>query len=155
MSIDKTNSFSHIRFGIRGEGIFYKLNGKEYELWSSWFEGTTIFIDDLTNRGLDDNQKTKIFKEIIQFVNIKDDEKPIICYNSDYKDAELWKKLSTEFSSEIKSLEISNIEKDNITLYKNMSENLKTGFAEMHIKGLKLKTIKDLDKHWNKRLSSK
>ena len=42
MSTDKTNNFSHIRFGFRGEGIFYKLNGKEYELWSTWADGIRI-----------------------------------------------------------------------------------------------------------------
>lgn len=150
MSTDKTNNFSHIRFGFRGEGIFYKLNGKEYELWSTWVDGTRIHIDDLTKTDLNENQKTKMFAEIIQFVNQKDNEKPIICYNSDYQDAKLWERLSIKFSSEIKNVEISNIQKDNINLYKNMSEDLKTGLAEINIRGLKIKTIKDLDKYWNK-----
>ncbi len=150
MSADKINNFSHIRFGFRGEGIFYKLNGKEYELWSTWVNGIRIYIDGLTKTDLDENQKIKMFSEIIQFVNLKDNEKPIICYNSDYQDAELWKRLSTEFSSEIKDVEISNVEKENIALYKNMSEDLKTGLTEINIRGLKIKTVKDLDKHWNK-----
>ncbi|WP_407557912.1 hypothetical protein [Winogradskyella sp. 4-2091] len=150
MSSDKTKDFSHIKFGFRGEGIIYKLNGKEYELNSTWINGIRIQFDDLTNTGLNEKQKTKMFAEIIQFVNQKDNEKPIICYNSDYKDAELWKRLSTEFRSEIKDIEISDVEKDNIALYKIMSEDLKTGMAEINIRGLKLKTVKDLDKHWNK-----
>ena len=107
-------------------------------------------FDDLTKTDLNENQKIKMFVEIVQFVNQKNNEKPIICYNSDYKDADLWKRLSAEFSSRIKNVEISDIEKDNIALYKNMSEDLKTGMAEINIKGLKLKTVKDLDKHWNK-----
>lgn len=150
MSADKTKDFSHIKFGFRGEGIIYKLNGKEYELNSTWINGIRIQFDDLKNTGLNEKQKTKMFVEIIQFVNQKDNEKPIICYNSDYKDAESWKRLSTEFRSEIKDIEISDVEKDNIALYKNMSEDLKTGMAEINIRGLKLKSVKDLDKHWNK-----
>ncbi|WP_291115324.1 hypothetical protein [Flavobacterium sp. UBA6135] len=150
MSTDKMNNFSHIRFGFRGEGIFYKLNGKEYELWSTYVNGVRIYFDDLTKTDLDENQKTKMFSEIIKFVNINDNQKPIICYNSDYQDAELWKRLSTDFSSEIKDVEVSNVEKENSALYKNMAEDLKSGLTEINIRGLKIKTIKDLDKHWNK-----
>ena len=150
MLTDKTNNFSHIRFGSRGEGIFYKLNGKEYELWSTWIDGIRIHFDDLTKTDLNENQKIKMFSEIIQFVNLKDNEKPIICFNLDYKDAELWKRLSTEFSSEIKDVEVSNVEKENIALYKKMSEDLKTGLAQINFRGLTLKTVKDLEKHWNK-----
>ncbi len=150
MSADKTKDFSHIKFGFRGEGIIYKINGKEYGLNSTWINGIRIQFDDLTKTDLNENQKIKMFVEIVQFVNQKNNEKPIICYNSDYKDADLWKRLSVEFSSRIKNVEISDIEKDNIALYKNMSEDLKTGMAEINIKGLKLKTVKDLDKHWNK-----
>ena len=150
MSTGKTKDFSHIKFGFRGEGILYKLNGKEYELNSTWIDGIRIHFDDLTKTDLNENQKTKMFAEIVQFVKQKDNEKPIICYNSDYQDAELWKRLSTEFNSEIRNVEISTVENDNVALYKNMSEDLKTGMAEINIKGLKLKTVKDLDKHWNK-----
>ena len=98
MSGDITNNFSHIRFGSHGESIFYKLNGKEYELCSTWVDGKRIHIDDLTKTNLDENQKTKVFVEIIQFVNQKDNEKPIICYNSDYADSELWNKLKTKLN---------------------------------------------------------
>ncbi|MEW7292885.1 hypothetical protein [Aquimarina sp. 2304DJ70-9] len=150
MSRDNTNDFSHIKFGFRGEGIIYKLDGKEYELSSTWIDGIRIHFDDLTKTDLNVNQKTKMFAEIIQFVNKRDNEKPIICYNSDYKDAELWKRLSSEFSSKIKDVEISDVEKENIALYKNMSDDLITGLAEINIKGLRIKTVKDLDKHWNK-----
>ncbi len=144
------DNFSNIRFGSRREGIFYKLNKKEYELWSTYVNGIRINIDDLTETDLNENQKTKIFTEIIQFIKIKDNEKPIICYNSDGKDAKLWQKLTAIFSSEIKNVEISTVEENNINLYKMMSEDLKTGLAEINIRGLKIKTVKDLDKHWNK-----
>ena len=150
MSTYKTNKFSHIKFGFRGEGILYELNGKEYELWSTWIDGIRIHFDDLSKSELNEKQKTKMFTEIIQFVHEKENEKPIICYNSDYQDAELWKRLTTEFSSEIKNVEITNIEKENDTLYKSMSEDLKTGLTEHRIKGLKIKSVKDLDKHWDK-----
>ena len=150
MSTDKTNNFSHIRFGFRGEGIFYKLNGKEYELWSTWINGVRIHFDDLRKTDLNESQKTKMFEEIIQFVRDKDNEKLIICYNSDYQDAGLWKKLTAEFSSEIKNVEVTNVEKENAKLYKSMSKDLKTGLTEYRIRGLKIKSIKDLDKHWDK-----
>ena len=31
-----------------------------------------------------------------------------------------------------------------------MKADLETGLAEINIQGLKIKTVKDLDKHWNK-----
>ena len=154
MSSDKITNFSHIKYGFRGEGIIYKLNGKEYEVWSTCFEGITIYIDDLSNTGLNDDQKTKMFSEIIQFVIEKEKEKPVVYYNSDYQDAKLWNKLTAEFSSQIKGTEVSNIDEDNISLYKNMSDSLKAGLTEHNIRGLKIRTIKDLDKHWDKIKSS-
>ena len=144
MSSDKTTNFSHIKFGFRGEGIIYKLNGKDYEVWSTCFEGVTIFIDDLSNVGLNDGQKRRMFSEIIQFVQQKENEKPIIYYNSDYQDAALWEKLIVEFKTQIKSTEVSTIEEDNIRLYKSMSDDLRTGLNEHNIRGLKIRSIKDL-----------
>ncbi|GGG60733.1 hypothetical protein [Bizionia arctica] len=150
MSTDKTNNFSHIKFGFRGEGISYKLNGKEYEFNSTCFDGINICFDDLGVSNLNESQKTKMFVEIIQFVNEKENVKPTISYNIDEKNAELWKKLTVEFSSQIKDVDITNNEKANEAWYKSMKADLETGLAEMNIKGLKIKTVKDLDKHWNK-----
>lgn len=145
----KGKTHQHISFGFRGESIFYELNGKEYELWATWIEGRRIYLDDLRKTSLDENQKIRMFSEIIQFVQEMENEKPIICYNSDYQDTELWKRLTAEFSSEIKSVEITTIEKENEVLYKSMSDDLKTGLTEHRIKGLKIKSVNDLDKHWN------
>ncbi len=150
MSKDKTSNFSHIKFGFRGEGIIYELNGKDYELWSTWIDGIRIHFDDLRKTDLNETQKTTMFNEIIQFVHEKNSEKPIICYNSDYQDAKLWKRLTAELSLEIKKVEITTIEKENDALYKSMSEDLKTGLTEHRIKGLKIKSVKDLDKYWDK-----
>ena len=36
----------------------------------------------------------------------RENEEPIICYNSDFKDAQLWRKLTMEYSSKIKKVEI-------------------------------------------------
>jgi len=150
MSTDKTKDFSHIKFGFRGEGILYNLNGKEYELYSTWIDGIRIHFDDLTKTDLNENQKTKMFAEIVQFVNQKNNEKPIISYNTDEEDCELWKTLTAEFSSQIKDVEITNNEKANADWYKSMKADLETGLTEINIRGLKIKTVKDLDKHWNK-----
>ena len=150
MKTDKSNEFSHIKFGSRGEEIYYNLNGKEYGFDSTWFGGINICLRDLSDTNLDENQKTKMFMEIILFVNEKENEKPTISYNTDEKDSELWKKLTVKFSKQIKDVEITNNEEANEALYKSMKADLETGLAEMNIRGLKLKTVKDLDKHWNK-----
>ncbi len=148
--MDKEYNFPHIKFGFRGEGILYELNGKEYELNSTWFNGVRVDFDDLRKTVLNKNQKTKIFEEIIQFLNQQDREKPIICFNSDYEDAELWKRLSNEHKSQIKHTEITTIEEQNKSLYKSMAESLRTGRATHQFQnGLKIKSIKYLDKHWD------
>ncbi|MEO1487561.1 MAG: hypothetical protein AAFU57_17630 [Bacteroidota bacterium] len=143
-------SFSHIKFGFRGEGILYKLNGKEYEIGSTWVEGLRIYFDDLRNTGLNETQKTMIFEEIVQFVNHNDSQKPIICFTSDYDDAALWKKLAKEFYQKINGIEVTTIKEQNKALYKSMVEDLETGKCT-HIfpNGLVIKSKKYLDKHWD------
>jgi hypothetical protein len=150
MNTDKSNEFSHIKFGSRGEGIYYNLNGKEYGFDSTCFGGINICLRDMNDSNLNENQKTKMFKEIIQFVNETENEKPIISYNTDEKDSELWRKLTIEFSSKIKNVEITNNEEANETWCKSMKVDLETGLTEINIRGLRIKTVKDLDKHWNK-----
>ncbi len=150
MNTNKSNKFSHIKFGSRGEGIYYNLNGKEYGFDSTCFGGINICLRDLSDTDLNEAQKTKMFMEIIQFVNETENEKPTISYNIDEKNSELWKKLTVEFSSKIKKIETTNNEEANENLYNNMKADLETGLAEINIQGLKLKTVKDLDKHWNK-----
>ncbi len=150
MNIDKSNEFPHIKFGSRGEGIYYNLNGTEYGFDSTCFRGINICLRDLSDTNLNENQKTKMFMEIIQFVNEIENEKPIISYNTDEKDSELWKKLTVEFSSQIKDVEITNNEEANLAWYKSMKADLENGLTEINIRGLKIKTVTDLDKHWNK-----
>lgn len=150
MNKDKSNEFAHIKFGSRGEGIYYNLKGKEYGFDSTWIGGINICLRDLSDTKLNENQKTKMFMEIIQFVNEKENEKPTISYNTDEKDSELWKKLVVEFSSQIKSVEITNNKEANENWYESMKAELETGLTEINIRGLKIKTVKDLDKHWNK-----
>ena len=150
MKTDKSNQFSHIKFGSRGEEIYYNLNGKEYGFDSTWFGGRNICLRDLSDTNLNENQKTKMFMEIIQYVNEIENEKPTISYNTEEKDSELWKKLTIEFESQIKGVETTNNEEANEAWYRSMKADLETGLTEIHIKGLKIKTVKDLDKHWNK-----
>ncbi len=146
MNTDKSNKFPHIKFGSRREGIYYNLNGKEYGFDSTCYDGINICLRDLSDTNLDENQKTKMFEEIIQFVN----EKPTISYNTDDKDSELWRKLIVEFGSQIKDVTTTNTEEANKSWYKSIKADLETGLSEMNISGLKIKTVKDLDKHWNK-----
>lgn len=150
MNTSKSNKFSHIKFGSRGEGIYYNLNGKEYGYNSTCFNGIDICLRDLSDTDLNEAQKTKMFMKIIQFVNETENEKPTISYNTDEKDSELWKKLTVEFSSKIKKIETTNNEEANDSWYKSMKADLETGLTEINIQGLKLKNVKDLEKHWNK-----
>ena len=62
MNTDKSNKFSHIKFGFRGEGIYYNLEGKEYGFDSTWFGGINICLRDLSDTNLDEKQKTILTK---------------------------------------------------------------------------------------------
>ena len=86
MKTDKSNQFSHIKFGSRGEEIYYNLNGKEYGFDSTWFGGRNICLRDLSDTNLNENQKTKMFMEIIQYVNEIENEKKEDAITADYQE---------------------------------------------------------------------
>lgn len=142
--------FSPLQFGFQGEGIVFTFKGKKQEIGSTWIDGRRIYLDGLTDTNLNDDQKRKLFSDILQFSLEKENEKPIICYTSDFKDGELWNQLSQEFQGKIKSVEIKNTAERNKNYYKQMLDGLVLEKTEYRIRGLKIKTVEDLDQHWNK-----
>jgi hypothetical protein len=85
------NRFPHIKFGFRGEGIIYHFGEKQIELDSTWIEGRRIFFDHIHGAELTDSEKHQLFRDVIAFVNQTEKRKPIIGYNTDVADAEIWR----------------------------------------------------------------
>ena len=143
------NNTSPIRFGLRGESLFYQLNGNEYEIWSTWIEERRVYLDDLDETDLSDEEKTQIFKEIVTFINLKEKRKPVFFYNEDLQSSTLWKKLCAQFTDKIQRVEITTTEQENENFYNYLVETLQNGNVEHNFNGLIIKSVEDLDKHWD------
>ncbi|MBL4604437.1 MAG: hypothetical protein JKY02_01860 [Flavobacteriaceae bacterium] len=141
--------YSNISFGFRGESLIYKLNGKEYEIWSTWIEGRQVYLDDLDKTNLTEKEKTEIFEGIIKFILRTENQKPIFFYNKDLKSSSLWKKLCENHSSEIERIEVTNTEQENIDFYNTLVEDLKYEGTEININGFTIKSVEELDEHWD------
>ena len=140
---------SKIRFGFRGESLFYKLNGKEYEIWSTWIEERRVYLDDLDKTNLTEKEKTEIFKEILTYIKKTENRKPVLFYNEDLKSSDLWKKLCEKYSAEIERVEVTNTEQENIDFYNSLVEDLKYEGTTININGFTITTVEELDKHWD------
>lgn len=148
--MEHTLSLNHINFGFRGEGIEYCLEGRVYYIDSTWISGREIHFDDLSFLDLSNIQKALMLEEIIEFVNLKENETPVIFYNSEIRDIEFLRKLCIEYRSEAGESDTINMEKANSSLYKLMSESILFNEAQFKIAGLKIGSLKVLDKHWDK-----
>lgn len=145
----RADKSSKIRFGFRGESLFYSLNGNEYEIWSTWIEERRVYLDDLDEANLTEKQKTEIFKEILAFIKKTENRKPVLFYNEDLKNSDLWKKLCEKYSTEIERIEVTNTEQENIDFYNSLVEDLKYKGTIININGFTITTIDELDKHWD------
>jgi hypothetical protein len=142
--------FQKIRFGFRGESIFYVLNNKEYEVWSTWIKERKVFLDDLDNTDLTNSEKKQIFIDIVDFINKKEGQKPVFCFNSDLESSNLWKQLCVKYANQIQRIDISNTEQENEAFYNSLVKTLERKRDEVHINGFVLKSVEDLNKHWDK-----
>lgn len=148
MSSKQANNVSNLQFGFRGEGIELEINNKKVELWSTWTNGRRIFLDELRETDLTSTEKQIVFIEILKFVN-EHEKKPIICFNVDFQDAELWERLSKEFRTLILDIEKITIDQENAKLYQSMVEELRRGAKHIFPNGLEISSIQYLNKHWD------
>ncbi|MEM6724358.1 MAG: hypothetical protein AAF598_09995 [Bacteroidota bacterium] len=137
-----------IRYGFRGEGLYYRLNGEEYELWSTWGEERSVVLDDLDETNLSDEEKTQMFKDIIAFVIQSDKSKPVFYYNEDLESSTLWRKLCSEFADQIERVEVTNTKQKNMDYYNQLVDLLQHEGTEIHVDEFIIKSVEELDQHW-------
>jgi len=138
-----------IRFGVGYEYIVFQTNGKEYELYSTFIGGRRLYLDGMRETDLNDSQKVKAVIDIIDFIQNKESEKTIVCFNEDYADAGLWRDLVTKYTSKIEAVEITNVQSENDKLYETMLEDVESGSIVHHFDSFKIETKEDLDKYWH------
>ena len=148
-SKDSSEVTSNIRFGFRGESIVYNLNGTEYEIGTTYVNESRVYLDDLDNTDLSRSNKSLIFKDIVDYINETEKRKPVIFYNSDLKSSELWGELCEQYSNRIKRVEVTTTEQENEEFYKFLVESIENDNAEHNFNGLIIRTVEDLDKHWD------
>jgi hypothetical protein len=99
--------FPKISFGFKGEDIEYVTENNSLCISSTFIGGRKIFTDSIQNwkngELISEDDKTNIFRQVIQFVNKKSD-KPIIVINVDH-DKLFWESLCKECKDQIKTTE--------------------------------------------------
>jgi hypothetical protein len=102
----KANKFPKISWGHRFEGIEYETENNSLYIDSTFIAGRKIYTDSIKdwkdNEPIANSDKTKIFKEIIQFAS-QTNEKPIVVINTDYEKT-FWEKLCKESGDLIKGI---------------------------------------------------
>jgi len=153
---NKTASESNkpeIKFGFRGEDITYRLRGKEIYISFTWGNGDRIYPDSIENwndgSALTDNEKKRIFHEILHFVKEKKGKTPIVVINTDDAFKKFWEHTCSINQPVIDSIEYTSDE-ENYQFERNMYlDSLKNGgsvtFGETEVRD-----EKDLDEAMQK-----
>jgi hypothetical protein len=126
---DKT-SFPKISLGFRGEDLEYVTQNDSLYISSTWINGRRIYTDDIqnwkNNNKISGSDKAVIFKDIVEFLNKKTKEKPIVVINVDHE-KEFWENLCEQYKEQINSIEYqSDKEKDQFE-YASMLDNIRRG----------------------------
>jgi hypothetical protein len=149
---EKPNQLPKISFGFRGEDIEYVTEGNSLDISSTFIGGRKIFTDSIQNwkngQLISEDDKTNIFRQVIQFVNKKAD-KPIIVINVDY-DKLFWESLCEEYKDQIKATEYdSDKQKEEFQFNYLLTSVQKGGTLEFDDKTIK--TEAEFIEYWKNR----
>jgi hypothetical protein len=126
---DKT-SFPKISLGFRGEDLEYVTENDSLDISSTWINGRRIYMDNLqnwkSNKIISSSDKEVIFKDIVEFLNKKTKEKPIVVINVDH-DKELWENLCEQYKEQISSIEYQSEKEKDQLMHDNMLDNIRRG----------------------------
>ncbi len=126
---DKT-LFPKISLGFRGEDLEYATKIDSLYISSTWINGRRVYMDNVqhwkSKKSVSDSDKAVIFKDIIEFLNDKTREKPIIVINVDH-DKELWENLCEEYKEQIISIEYQSDKENDKFVYDSMLDNIRRG----------------------------
>jgi hypothetical protein len=123
-------SFPKISFGFRGEDLDYIIKNDSLYIITSWINGRRIFTDSIqywkSNAKISDSDKAIIFKDIVEFINTRTKENPIIVINVDH-DKEIWENLCETHKERIKSIEYQSDKEKDRFLYDSLLNGIRRG----------------------------
>lgn len=119
-----------ISLGFRGEDLEYVTQSDSLYISSTWINGRRLYLDSIqnwkSNNIISDSDKALIFKDIIDYLNKKIKEKPIVVINVDH-DKELWESLCKQYEEQISSIEYQSDKEKDQFLYDSMLDNIRRG----------------------------
>lgn len=123
-------AFPKISLGFRGEDLDYVLENDSLYISSTWINGRRIFLDSIqcwkSNNKISDLDKAIIFKDILEFINRKTKENPVIVINVDH-DKDLWENLCEKYKERIKSIEYQSDKEKDQFLYDSLLNSIRKG----------------------------
>ena len=123
-------SFPKISLGFRGEDLEYETQNDSLYISSTWTKGRKIYMDDIqhwkSKNVISDFDKSIIFKDIVEFLNKKCKERPIVVINTDH-DKELWENLCKQYTGQIENIEYQSDKEKEQFLFDSLLENIHKG----------------------------
>lgn len=119
-----------VSFGFRGEGLEYITENDSLYISSTWINGRRVYMDNIQNwkskKVISDSDKAIIFKDIVEFLNEKAKEHPIVVINVDH-DKELWENLCELYKEQISSIEYQSDKEKDQFIFDSMLDNIRKG----------------------------
>ena len=149
---DKT-SFPKISLGFRGEDLEYETQNDSLSISSTWINGRRIYMDDIqhwkSKNIISDFDKSIIFKDILEFLNKKCKERPIVVINIDHN-KRLWENLCEQYIEQIESIEYQSDKEKEQFLFDSMLENIRRG-GTLIVDNKTIKTEEQFLNYWQSR----
>lgn len=146
-------SYPKISLGFRGEDLEYETESGALYISSTWIKGRRVYLESIqnwkSNKLISDSDKAIIFKDVVEYLNKKTKEKPIVVINVDHY-RELWESLCEEYKQLILSIEYQSDKEKDQFLYDTMLDNIRRGGSL--VDGDKtITTEEQLLEHWQTR----
>lgn len=145
--------FPKISLGFRFEGLEYVTQNDSLYISSTWINGRRIYMNNIqkwkSNNSITDSDKAIIFKNIVNFLNDKTKEKPIVVINIDH-DKELWENLCKQYKEQISAIEYESDKEKEDFLYKTFLDNIRRG-GSLVVGDQTITTEEQFLEYWKKR----
>ena len=146
-----------MKFGFRGENIFYSLSDKEIELEYTWINGPRVYTESIDrwrdSSPMTEDEKRKVFSDVVHFVKRKA-KKAIIVINSDDPSKELWEQLCSLNQSVIHDIEYTSDE-DQYQFDRSMWLGFIMAGKSINFDGVEVRSEEELDEVMRKRRRSR
>lgn len=103
-----------ITFGFRGEDVQYRIGGRRVWTGFTWMLGPRLYPDGNVQWtggcALTDEEKTRVFEDVLRFVAEEEEEKPIVVINVDDALRVLWEDVCSAHSGLVQRVEYTSDE---------------------------------------------